>query len=145
MDDDEIMHHRRLGALTLLMKHSRSRDLMLQMDRLVQLIQDSLNEELAQVLFHYLLNGSEHVTVTFLQTLAQRLPQHEDNIMTLAERIEQKGIAKGIERGLAQGIEQGKLEGKLETACNMLNAGMDRQTVLQMTGLSNDQLNMLKH
>ncbi|MDA6963073.1 Rpn family recombination-promoting nuclease/putative transposase, partial [Escherichia coli] len=76
---------------------------------------------------------------------AQRLPQHEDNIMTLAERIEQKGIAKGIERGLAQGIEQGKLEGKLETACNMLNAGMDRQTVLQMTGLSNDQLNMLKH
>ncbi|HAY4852736.1 TPA: Rpn family recombination-promoting nuclease/putative transposase, partial [Escherichia coli] len=87
MDDDEIMHHRRLGALTLLMKHSRSRDLMLQMDRLVQLIQDSLNEELAQVLFHYLLNGSEHVTVTFLQTLAQRLPQHEDNIMTLAERI----------------------------------------------------------
>ena len=131
------------------MKHSRSRDLMLQMDRLVQLIQDSLNEELAQVLFHYLLNGSEHVTVTFLQTLAQRLPQHEDNIMTLAERIEQKGIAKGIERGLAQGIEQGKqegkLEGKLETACNMLNAGMDRQTVLQMTGLSNDQLNMLKH
>lgn len=127
------------------MKHSRSRDLMLQMDRLVQLIQDSLNEELAQVLFHYLLNGSEHVTVTFLQTLAQRLPQHEDNIMTLAERIEQKGIAKGIERGLAQGIKQGKLEGKLETACNMLNAGMDRQTVLQMTGLSNDQLNMLKH
>ena len=94
------------------MKHSRSRDLMLQMDRLVQLIQDSLNEELAQVLFHYLLNGSEHVTVTFLQTLAQRLPQHEDNIMTLAERIEQKGIAKGIERGLAQGIEQGKLEGE---------------------------------
>ncbi|HCU1575940.1 TPA: Rpn family recombination-promoting nuclease/putative transposase, partial [Escherichia coli] len=104
---------------------------------LVQLIQDSLNEELAQVLFHYLLNGSEHVTVTFLQTLAQRLPQHEDNIMTLAERIEQKGIAKGI--------EQGKLEGKLETARNMLNAGMDRQAVLQMTGLSNDQLNMLKH
>ncbi|HAY4852621.1 TPA: transposase, partial [Escherichia coli] len=42
-------------------------------------------------------------------------------------------------------IEQGKLEGKLETARNMLNAGMDRQAVLQMTGLSNDQLNMLKH
>ncbi|MCV0761347.1 Rpn family recombination-promoting nuclease/putative transposase, partial [Escherichia coli] len=62
----------------------------------------------------------------------QRLPQHEDNIMTLAERIEQKGIAKGIEQG------KWKLEGKLETARNMLNAGMDRQTVLQMTGLSND-------
>ncbi|HGF4700239.1 hypothetical protein OHF33_25060 [Escherichia coli] len=151
----------RSNIVALTMKHSRSRDLMLQMDRLVQLIQDTLNEELAQVLFHYLLNGSEHVTVTFLQTLAQRLPQHEDNIMALAERIEQKGrmegreegialgLAQGIERGMAQGIERGKLEGKLEgrleTARNMLNAGMDRQTVLQMTGLSDEQLAMLKH
>ncbi|EPR5291382.1 TPA: Rpn family recombination-promoting nuclease/putative transposase, partial [Escherichia coli] len=82
LDDDEIMQHRRMGALTLLMKHSRSRDIMLQMDRLVQLIQTSLNEELAKALFHYLLNGSEHVTVRFLQTLAERLPQHEGNIMT---------------------------------------------------------------
>lgn len=40
--------------------------------------------------------------------------------MTLAERIEQKGIAKGIERGLAQGIEQGKLEGSWKEAGNCL-------------------------
>lgn len=141
MDDDEIMHHRRLGALTLLMKHSRSRDLMMQMDRLAHLIQNSLNEELAQVLFHYLLNGSEHVTVTFLQTLAQRLPQHEDNIMTLAEHLKQTGRDEGIALGLAQGIERGKLE----TARNMLNAGITRKMVLELTGLSDEQLNMLKH
>lgn len=153
MDDDEIVHHRRLGALTLLMKHSRSRDLMMQMDRLVQLIQDSLNEELAQVLFHYLLNGSEHVTLTFLQTLAQRLPRHEDNIMTLAEQLKQSGreegialgLAQGIERGIEQGIEQGVERGKLETARNMLNAGIARKMVLELTGLSEDQLKMLKH
>lgn len=141
MDDDEIMQHRRLGALTLLMKHSRSRDLMMQMDRLVELIEHSLNEELAQVLFHYLLNGSEHVTVRFLQTLAQRLPQHEGNIMTLAERIEQKGRMEGR----MEGLEEGKLEGKLETARNMLNAGLNREMVLELTGLSDEQLGMLKH
>lgn len=145
MDDDEIMQHRRLGALTMLMKHSRSRDLMMQMDRLVQLIQNSLNEELAQVLFHYLLNGSEHVTLTFLQTLAQRLPQHEDNIMTLAEQLKQSGREEGIALGLAQGIERGKQEGKLETARNMLHAGITRKMVLELTGLSEEQLKMLKH
>jgi predicted transposase/invertase (TIGR01784 family) len=123
------------------MKHSRSRDLMMQIDRLVHLIQNSLNEELAQVLFHYLLNGSEHVTVTFLQTLAQRLPQHEDNIMTLAEHLKQTGRDEGIALGLAQGIERGKLE----TARNMLNAGITRKMVLELTGLSDEQLNMLKH
>ncbi|EJK1788595.1 Rpn family recombination-promoting nuclease/putative transposase [Escherichia coli] len=153
LDDDEIMQHRRMGALTLLMKHSRSRDLMMQMDRLVQLIQNSLNEELAQILFHYLLNGSEHVTVRFLQMLAQRLPQHEGNIMTLAEQLKQsgreEGIALGLERGIAQGMAQGMAQGveqgKLETARNMLNAGINRKMVLELTGLSDEQLNMLKH
>ncbi|HIE1977137.1 TPA: ISNCY family transposase, partial [Escherichia coli] len=70
----------------------------------------------------------------------------------MAQGIE-RGMAQGIERGMAQGIERGKqegklegnLEGRLETARNMLNAGMDRQTVLQMTGLSDEQLAMLKH
>ncbi|MGS3886907.1 transposase, partial [Escherichia coli] len=80
----------------------------------VQLIQTSLNEELAQVLFHYLLNGSEHVTVRFLQTLAERLPQHEGNIMTLAEQLKQSGREEGIALGMAQGMERGKLEGRME-------------------------------
>lgn len=97
------------------------------------------------MLFHYLLNGSEHVTLTFLQTLAQRLPRHEDNIMTLAEQLKQSGREEGIALGLAQGIEQGVERGKLETARNMLNAGIARKMVLELTGLSEDQLKMLKH
>ncbi|HFK3863985.1 TPA: hypothetical protein ACGZRU_005011 [Escherichia coli] len=74
------------------MKHSRSRDIMLQMGRVVTLSQTSLSEELAEKLFHYLLNSSEHVTVTFLQTLL--LPQHEGNIMALAEGISIQMIMK---------------------------------------------------
>ncbi|GDO98338.1 hypothetical protein [Escherichia coli] len=69
--------------------------------------------------------------------------------MTLAERLKQTWREEGIALGLAQGIErgnlEGNLEGRLETARNMLNAGMDRQTVLQMTGLLDEQLAMLKH
>ncbi|EOC7096916.1 hypothetical protein ACI7K7_002923 [Escherichia coli] len=76
------------------MKHSRSRDIMLQMGRVVTLSQTSLSEELAEKLFHYLLNSSEHVTVTFLQTLALLLPQHEGNIMALAEGISIQMIMK---------------------------------------------------
>ncbi|GDM14992.1 hypothetical protein BvCmsNSNP012_03600 [Escherichia coli] len=88
-------------------------------------------------------------------TLAERLKQtgREEGIaLGLAQGIErgmaqgiERGMAQGIERGMAQGIERGNLEGRLETARNMLNAGMDRQTVLQMTGLSDEQLAMLKH
>ncbi len=92
MDDDEIVHHRRWGT-DAADETQPQRDLMMQMDRLVQLIQDSLNEELAQVLFHHSLNGSEHVTLTFYRRW-QRLPRHEDNIMTLAEQPKQSGRKK---------------------------------------------------
>ena len=81
--------------------------------------------------------------------LAQRLPEHEDNMMTLAEQLKQsgreEGIALGLERGMAQGMEQGVERGKLETARNMLNAGINRKMVLELTGLSEEQLKKISH
>ncbi|MEF9709480.1 hypothetical protein RBH39_24470 [Escherichia coli] len=69
--------------------------------------------------------------------------------MTLAERLKQTGREEGIALGLAQGIERGIVQGiergKLETARNMLNAGITRKMVLELTGLSDEQLRMLKH
>ncbi|EAR0119884.1 hypothetical protein EA011_21695, partial [Salmonella enterica subsp. enterica serovar Javiana] len=40
----------------------------------------------------------------FMRALAQRLPQHEDELMTIAQQLEQIGI----EKGLKQGIQLGK-------------------------------------
>lgn len=161
LDDDEIMQHCFMGALTLLMKHSCSCDIMLQMDRRVQLKQSSLNEELVQALFYYLLNGSEHVTVRFLQALAQRLSQHEGNIMTLAEQLKQKGEVKGFARGKLEGKLEGRMEGRLEgrmegrlegqlegkqeTARNMLNSGISRNMLQELTSIAEEELNMLKY
>ncbi|MEB7742337.1 hypothetical protein NGB58_24675 [Escherichia coli] len=65
--------------------------------------------------------------------------------MTLAERIEQKGRMEGREEGITLGLAQGIERGKLETARNMLNAGINRKMVLELTGLSDEQLKMLKH
>ena len=153
LDDDEIMQHCFMGALTLLMKHSCSCDIMLQMDRRVQLKQSSLNEVLVQALFYYLLNGSEHVTVRFLQALAQRLSQHEGNIMTLAEQLKQKGEVKGFARGKLEGKLEGRMEGRLEgqlegkqeTARNMLNSGISRNMLQELTSIAEEELNMLKY
>jgi recombination-promoting nuclease RpnB len=57
------------------------------------------------------------------------VPKHEDKLMTIAEQLEQKGIEKG----------------KLEVARNMLLNGMDRITVMQMTGLTEEQLSQIDH
>lgn len=60
--------------------------------------------------------------------------------MTIAQQFEQKGIEKGRAEGLQlgehRGIEKGRNEGKLEVARTMLENGIDRNTVMKMTGLT---------
>ena len=40
--------------------------------------------------------------------------EHSEKLMTIAERLEQRGIEKGILSGLEKGKLEGKLEGRLE-------------------------------
>jgi predicted transposase/invertase (TIGR01784 family) len=54
-------------------------------------------------LVHYILQAGESSDAqAFIRELALRLPQHEDELMT----IEQKGIEKGIQLGEQRGIEK---------------------------------------
>lgn len=85
--------------------------------------------------------------------LAEHLPQHEDELMTIAQQLEQKGIEKGIQLGEQRGTEKGRhesklegtLEGKLEVARNMLRTGFDSKAVMEMTGLTTDEIAQIRH
>ena len=61
----------------------------------------------------------------------------------LAEGME-KGLAEGMEKGLAEGMEKGMTQRSLEIARKMLANGMDTATVMEITGLSESQLQQLK-
>ena len=61
----------------------------------------------------------------------------------LAEGME-KGLAEGMEKGLAEGMEKGMSQRSLEIARTMLAKGMDAATVMEITGLSEIQLQQLK-
>ena len=61
----------------------------------------------------------------------------------LAEGME-KGLAEGMEKGLAEGMEKGMNQRSLEIARKMLANGMDTATVMEITGLSESQLQQLK-
>lgn len=67
--------------------------------------------------------------------------------MTIAQQLEQKGIEKGIEKGIQlgeqRGIEKGEREATLKIARTMLQNGLDRNTVMKMTGLSEDDLDQI--
>ena len=61
----------------------------------------------------------------------------------LAEGME-KGLAEGMEKGLVKGMEKGMNKRSLEIARKMLANGMDAATVMEITGLSESQLQQLK-
>ena len=65
----------------------------------------------------------------------------------LAEGMEKglaEGMEKGLVKGLAEGMEKGMEKRSLEIARKMLANGMDAATVMEITGLSESQLQQLK-
>lgn len=149
--DDEIADHRSMAALTLLQKHIHQRDLAELVDRLVPiLLAGYLSSSQVISLVRYIVQaGDTSDAEAFVRELAQRVPQHGDALMTIAQQLEQKGIEKGIEQGIQlgeqRGIEKGRNEGKIEVARTMLQNGIDRSTVMKMTGLTEDDLAQIRH
>ena len=59
----------------------------------------------------------------------------------------QEGKAQGLEEGKAQGLQEGKAQGmqqsKIEIAKKMLSKGMSLDLVVEMTGLSEEEIKTL--
>jgi len=145
------MQHRSMAALTLLQKHIRQRDLAELMDRLVSILMagDHSSSQVISLVNYIVQAGEVSDAKTFVQELAQRVPQHENALMTIAQQLEQIGLEKGIAQGRIEGKEIGLQEGRqsmqLRIARTMLTSGMDRNTVMQMTGLTEEELAQLSH
>lgn len=149
--DDEIMQHRRMAILELLQKHVRQRDLAELTEQLVTLLLAgyTTDEQLVSLMNYMLQVGDTATPEAFIRELARRAPQHEEVLMTIAQKLEQKGRLEGIQLGEAKGRQEGRqegvLEGKLQVARTMLQNGIDHRSVMQMTGLSDDDLAQIHH
>ncbi len=141
--DDEIMGHRSMAALTLLQKHIHRRDVSELLDKLtLLLLTETLTREQVHSLISYLVQAGEAVdSVVFVRELAQRVPQHGDELMTIAQQLEQKGIEIGEQRG----IEKGEREATLKIARTMLENSIEPRSVMKMTGLTEDEIQQLRH
>ena len=144
--DDDIMQHRRMAILELLQKHVRLRDLAELKEQLVTLLLAgyTTKEQLISLINYMLQVGSTTEPGVLIHELARRAPQHEEELMTIAEYLKQQGIEIGIEIGIEKGIEKGR-EAVLKIASSMLADGFDRAQVMKLTGLSADDLAKISH
>jgi predicted transposase/invertase (TIGR01784 family) len=149
--DDEIMQHRRMAILELLQKHIRQRDLTELLDQLTTLLLggNTTQEQLISVINYMLQAGESCDPAALINTLASRVPQHEETLMTIAEQLrlegEQRGIQKGLQLGEQKGREEGEREAALKIARTMLASGLDRAMVMKMTGLTETEVEQIRH
>ena len=68
----------------------------------------------------------------------------DDSYQKGKEEGMEKGIAEGMEKGMKQGMEKGKNLRSLEIARKMLAKGMDDASVMDMTGLTAEEIKLLK-
>jgi len=145
--DDEIMQHRRMAILELLQKHIRQRDLTELLDQLTTLLLggNTTQEQLISVINYMLQAGESRDPASLINTLASRVPQHEEALMTIAEQLRLEGEQRGIQKGLQLGEQKGEREATLKIARTMLASGLDRAMVMQMTGLTETELAQIRH
>ena len=68
----------------------------------------------------------------------------DDSYQKGKEKGKEEGIAEGIEKGMKQGMEKGMTLRSLEIARKMLAKGIDEASVMDMTGLTAEEIKLLK-
>ena len=63
---------------------------------------------------------------------------------TLLDDRYQKGKEEGIEEGMEKGMKKGELKKSLQIARNLLNVGLPISQIIQVTGLTQEQIEQLK-
>ena len=66
------------------------------------------------------------------------------DIKNSVDTAKRQGIAEGMEKGMKQGMKKGMEQRSLEIARKMLAKGMDAASVMEITGLSAEQMQQLK-
>lgn len=106
-------------------------------DLLVSALQADESSSQTLSLVNYIVQAGETTDAgAFVRELAQRMPQQEDALMTIAEQLKQEGRKEGE----IQGKLEGMLEGKREVARSLLKMKLPREAILQATGLKEEDL-----
>ncbi|ECW2535705.1 Rpn family recombination-promoting nuclease/putative transposase [Salmonella enterica] len=151
MPDNQLLQHRRIAMLELLQKHIRQRDLSELLDPLITLLtQDHLTDAQLSVLINYMLKaGNAAEPGALIRQLAQGAPQYMEQLMTIAEWLEEKGRTEGLQKGLQKGLEQGLAQGReaeaRAIARKMLANGLEPGLIASVTGITPEELSTLSH
>lgn len=146
IDDNELVNHRKVAVMELAMKHKYLRD---EFDKVIPLLAQALNQhynsdnDIITILNHLFIaldsTNFEHI----VQQLSEQAEKHQEVIVNIAQRLQDKGEKIGWEKGLEQGREEERLRAhqrQLDMARNLLKNGVSLDLIIESTGLSREEL-----
>ncbi|MER5023169.1 hypothetical protein KDV81_22835 [Providencia stuartii] len=78
----------------------------------------------------------EHI----VQQLSEQADKHQEVIVNIAQRLQDKGEKIGWEKGREEGREEGMREAQIMMARNLLKNGVSLELIIESTGLSREDL-----
>ncbi|WP_312885056.1 Rpn family recombination-promoting nuclease/putative transposase [Candidatus Sodalis endolongispinus] len=153
MADDEILTQRRVALLELVQKHIRTRDVLEMVNDIARLAKrwPPSAAQFRSLVWYIVMQGESAAAEEFLQAMAEKTGDYQEEIMTIAQQLEEKGMQKGIQAWMQKGIqlgekqgrEKGRHEAKIETARRCLANGVERAMVKLLTDLTDEELDEL--
>lgn len=150
MSDEEIKHHGLASVMEMLMKHARDQQILnclkkMIADGLLAIISSELGKPYAVSIGTYVVSNCSNEKhpeklIETIELLANAMPEIREDIMTLAQQLEQKGL----QQGLQQGEQRGRLDERFAIAKKMLAKGSDITDIEELTELSFEEISRLR-
>ena len=97
-------------------------------------------EEIKMALNYYREYTADDKLIDMIEARKKAIRDEHARTHFAIEQARAEGEEKGLAKGKVEGKAEGKTESKVEIARNMLKMGMDKDIILQATGISVEDL-----
>ena len=143
IDRQGLAEHTNIDAVVRAMAKVRGSDsslLQQVMDR-IDHIQLRDRERIWNLLMRYVCVYNRNITPEDILSVKTKTPEAQQMVRSAVQIIRDEGRAEGLEKGLEQGLEKGRAK----VASNLLLKGMEPKEVIEVTELSLEQIESLRH
>jgi predicted transposase/invertase (TIGR01784 family) len=160
MSDNQISRGSALLRIVFLaMKYAHTDQILNKLDEFSVLFKELMNKESISIYLNTFSHYVESVAPPELRKLLVEKIRSWEGRMDMPEVSQlfqmlksegreegmKEGIKKGIEEGKIKGKNEGKIEGKIEDAQRMLQKGMSKELIQEITGLPAEKIDELKN